>query len=196
MESDKLTEQESLELITKMINQAKNHYYESGLGALLWGITNVICYVLTYLSITVKGFHLPFNPFLLMIVTIIVHLYYERKEKRAQQVKAYTDDIHNYVWAAFGICVLILTIAGNFAGLGHRMLPILLLFFGMPTFISGSINRFKPMIIGGVVCWLLAIWAFFVSGAYACLLVAAGATAAWVIPGILLRIKFIKTRHV
>lgn len=196
MESDKFTEQESLELITKMINQAKNHYYESGLGALLWGITNVICYMLTYLSITVKGFHLPFNPFLLMIVTIIVHLYYDRKEKRKQKVKTYTDDIHNYVWTAFAICILILTIAGGYTGMGFRVLPVLLLFYGMPTFISGSISKFKPLIIGGVMCWLLAAWAFFVSGAYGCLLVAAGAMAAWVIPGSLLRIKFLKARNV
>lgn len=195
MESEKFTEQESLELITKMINQAKNHYYESGLGALLWGITNVICFTLSYLRAAMH-FSFPFNPFLLMIVTLVVHLYYDRKEKSTRTVKAYTDDIHNYVWTAFGICVLILTIVGGYAGMGYRVMPVLLLLYGMPTFISGSISKFKPLIIGGVVCWVLAVWAFFVNGEYAYLLVAAGAMVAWVIPGVLLRIKFIKARHV
>ena len=50
MEEQTFSHQESIELITKMINRAKNYYYESGLGALLWGFTNVICFVLAYLA--------------------------------------------------------------------------------------------------------------------------------------------------
>lgn len=37
MEEKVLSEKESLALISGMISKAKNHYYESGLGALLWG---------------------------------------------------------------------------------------------------------------------------------------------------------------
>ena len=47
MEEKPLSEQESLQLITKMIRQAKNNYYESGLGALLWGFTNLVCFVIS-----------------------------------------------------------------------------------------------------------------------------------------------------
>ena len=38
MEDKSLSEQESLQLIAKMISQAKNHYYESGLGCIVVGI--------------------------------------------------------------------------------------------------------------------------------------------------------------
>ncbi|MEJ7737675.1 MAG: hypothetical protein WKF97_09635 [Chitinophagaceae bacterium] len=196
MEDKKLTEEESLALITSMINTAKNVYYESGTGALLWGFTNLICFSLAYLDATVKGFDLPFNPFLLMIFTFFIQLYYGRIERKYRKARTYAEDVNVYVWSAFGICILILTLAGGYAGIGYTTLPVLLLFFGMPTFISGCISKFKPFIVGGITCWILSIIAFLYKGYHAHLLVAAGATAAWIIPGIILRIKYMKAVHV
>ena len=48
MEDRNLSHEESLKLIHTMINSAKNYYYESGMGALLWGFTNVICFLLAF----------------------------------------------------------------------------------------------------------------------------------------------------
>src|SRR5258708_33327558 len=72
MEEKQLSGEESLQLITKMISQEKNYYYGSGMGCLLWGFPNLICFTLAYLGDTVKGFHLPFNPFYLMGITFIL----------------------------------------------------------------------------------------------------------------------------
>ena len=38
-EENNLTEQQSLEIITQMINKAKDDYEETGVGALLWGMS-------------------------------------------------------------------------------------------------------------------------------------------------------------
>lgn len=196
MEDKKISEEESLALITSMISQAKNYYYESGLGSLLWGFTNLICFTLSYLNAMVKGFRLPFNPFYLMIVTFIIHIYYSRKEKKHRKVKTLIDEVNSYVFTAFGICVLILTLAGAVGDIGYTTLPVLLLFFGLPTFITGCISKFKPFIIGGIICWLFSIITFIYKGYYANLLVAAGATAAWIIPGFILRAKYLRSLHV
>ena len=192
MEEKQLSGEESLQLITKMISQAKNYYYESGLSALLWGFTNVICFTLAYLEETVKGFHLPFNPFYLMGITFILQFYYDRKEAKFKSTKSYLDEVHTYVWTAFGICVLILTIAGAIANIGYIVLPLLLLFFGMPTFISGCISKFKPFIVGGIFCWILSIISFLYKSNETFLMVAAGAGVAWIIPGFILRARFYK----
>ena len=190
MEEKLLSERESLQIITKMISHAKNHYYESGMGCLLWGFTNLICFTLAYLGDTVKGFHLPFNPFYLMGITFILQFYYERKEAKFKGTKSYLDEVHTYVWVAFGICVLILTIVGAIANIGYIVLPLILLFFGMPTFISGCISKFKPFIIGGIFCWILSIIAFLYKSEESLLMVAAGAGIAWIIPGFILRARF------
>jgi hypothetical protein len=190
MEEKPLSGEESIRLITSMISQARNYYYESGMGALLWGVTNLVCFTLMYLMDTVKGFYFPFNPFYLMGITFLLQVYFDRKEARFKKTRSYLDEAHTYVWTAFAICVLILTIAGGIINMGYLVLPVLLLFFGMPTFISGCISKFTPFIIGGIVCWILAIVCFFYQSEESLLLVAAGAGIAWIIPGLILRTRF------
>jgi hypothetical protein len=189
MEEKSLSEQESLQLITKMINQAKNHYYESGLGSLLWGFTNLVCFVLAYLVET-NWFKMPFSPFYLMIITFILQFYFDRKEKKYKKAITFKDETCQYVWITFGISVLILTIAGGFADIGYIVLPLLLLLFGIPTIITGFINKFPPFIIGGITCWIFCIIALLNKSDFTYLLVAAGSGVAWIIPGFILRRRF------
>ncbi len=187
-----MSEKESLQLISNMISQAKNHYYESGLGALLWGFTNLICFVLAWLDVSLPGFHMPFNPFYLMIITFVLQFYFDRKEKKYKSAVTYKDEMHKYVWLAFGISVFILTIAGAYADIGYFVLPLLLLLFAIPTFISGCINKFSPFIIGGIICWILCIISFLYKSYNTYLLVALGAGVSWIIPGFILRARFYK----
>lgn len=192
MEEKPLSEKESLQLIAGMISQAKNYYYESGLGALLWGFTNLVCFVLAWMDVSVKGFHMPFNPFYLMIITFILQFYFDKREKKYQNAITYKDEAHKYVWLAFGISVFILTIAGGYANIGYVVLPLLLLLFGIPTFISGCMNKFPPFIVGGIVCWILCIVSFFYKSYNTYLFVALGAGVSWIIPGFILRSRFYK----
>ena len=136
MEEKVLTEKESLALITGMITKAKNHYHESGSSALLWGFANVICFVLAYLQ-EENWISLPFNPFWLMIIAVILQVYFSWKERASKRTVTFKDETHYYVWLAFGISILILTVAGGFSEIGYIVLPLILLLFGIPTFISG-----------------------------------------------------------
>ena len=192
MEEKTLSEKESLQLITGMISQAKNYYYESGLGALLWGFTNFICFVLMYFMATFSWFKFPFNPFYLMIITFLLQFYFDRKERKYKQTVTFKNEACQYIWLTFAISVLILTIAGALANIGYIVLPLLLLLFGIPTFLTGCITKFKPFIIGGIVCWIFCVIAFFYRGSLTYLLVALGAGIAWIIPGLILRASFYK----
>lgn len=191
MEEKVLTEKESLALITGMISKAKNHYHESGTSALLWGFANVTVFVLAYLQ-SKAWIYLPFNPFWLMGVAIILQVYFSWKEKGSKKSVTFKDEAHYYVWIAFGISILILTVGGGFADIGYIVLPMLLLLFGIPTFISGCIKKFKPLIFGGIACWILSAISFFFRENDAYLFVAIGAFCAWVIPGFILRRNYYK----
>lgn len=191
MEEKVLSEKESLALITSMISKARNHYHESGSSSLLWGFANVIVFVLAYLQ-SQDWINLPFNPFWLMGVAIILQVYFSWKERGAKKTVTFRDEAHYYVWIAFGISVGILTIAGGLSDIGYIVLPLLLLLFGIPSFISGSIKKFKPLIIGGIICWTLSIVSFFFRENEVYLLVALAAFCAWVIPGFILRKNYYK----
>ena len=91
MKEKQLSGEESLQLISNMISQAKNQYYESGLGAMLWGFTNFICFVLAYCMESFSWFTFPFNPFYLMIITFALQYYLYRKEKKYRQTVTFKD---------------------------------------------------------------------------------------------------------
>lgn len=195
MNEKPLSEKESLDLIAGMIGQAKNHYYESGSSALLWGFTNVICFVLAYFKFTNQGFSFPFNPFWLMLVAGGLQIYFHKREKRFRGAVTFSDEALVYVWSAFGISIFILTIVGGMSQIGYVTLPMILTLFAIPTFICGCIKKFTSMTIGGIVCWILSIICFLYKSNEAFLMVALGALFAWVIPGIILRQNFNKSRN-
>jgi hypothetical protein len=69
--------------------------------------------------------------------------------------------------------------------------PIVLTVYGMPIFLSGIILRFKPLVIGGIGCWVLSIAATFISNYdYQFLLIPLAMVIAWITPGYLLRAKY------
>ena len=69
-----------------------------------------------------------------------------------------------------------------------------MMLYGLPTFITGGVFKFKPMIFGGLVCWILAIAALFTSFATAMLFMAVCGLVAWLIPGIILWNRYEKQK--
>ena len=55
-----LTEKESLELITQMINKAKDVNHSTGLTSIMWGCVIVVCSLVRLAEIH-YGFHMPFD---------------------------------------------------------------------------------------------------------------------------------------
>lgn len=70
------------------------------------------------------------------------------------------------------------------------MYPIILMLYGMPTFLSGAIMRFKALMFGAVVCWVLAVVATFVDPLNTLLLLALAVITAWIVPGYILKAKY------
>jgi hypothetical protein len=64
---------------------------------------------------------------------------------------------------------------------------LVIVMYGLGTFVSGGILKFRPLIIGGICCWIIALGAFFIPGEYTLLLVAISIIIAYLIPGYLLR---------
>jgi hypothetical protein len=64
--------------------------------------------------------------------------------------------------------------------------------YGMPTFLSGITLRFKPLIYGGIACWLLSIIACFTPYQFHLLLLGLAVIIAWIVPGYILKARFKK----
>jgi hypothetical protein len=195
MQEEKITQQQSLAIIESMINKAKNQFSENGFVYLLWGWIILICstsqFILQHLVHYPKSYLVWTLTWLAVAIQIF---YYSRKGKRAV-VKTYTDEITGFVWLAF---IIMMVLAGT---LFNSVLQpeqdyistiVILILYGMPTFLSGIILKFKPLIAGGICCWLLSITGIFLPHTFTLLLISVAVIAAWIIPGYLLRSRYKK----
>lgn len=184
------SEQNSLQLIESMINKAKNNFSESGTLYLLWGIVVFICSMVQFIAVHFFYFEQATYIWFLTWLVVIYQMVFLSKKAKKEKVKTYTADIIKYVWTCFGSCLLILVFILIKQKAYYSIDPAILVLYGMPTFLSGIILKFKPLVIGGVICWLLALGSVWVPYDFQLLFISAAVVAAWIIPGILLRRKF------
>lgn len=211
----KLSEKESLELITQMINRAKNSYHSTGIGAMMWGGVIAIC-SLVRLSEIHFGYKLPFDIYLLTLVAIIPQIFISIKEKKERRIKSYNDLFSDYLWLAFGISIFLLihicniifnewgawtnefktaTTDSTSFGFYEFVSPLFLMLYGLPTFVTGAACKFKPMLYGGILCWVCCIVAVYTTIKIDLLLTAFSSVFAWLIPGIIMEREYQKTKR-
>ena len=189
-----LTPQESLQLIESMINRAKDKFAENGQLYLLWGWMVFACSLLQF--ILLHFFHSPYHYTVWMLswVLAVYQIWYMRKTKGKQKVRTYTDYIISYVWLTFIIVIFLIAYLIGRLTTGEyysHINPIVLAMYGMPVFLSGIILRFRPLIIGGIGCWILCILTTFITNyEYQFLMIPLAMIIAWIIPGYLLRARY------
>jgi len=192
MEEEKFSGEESLRLIQSMINRAQDKFAENGHLYLLWGWVVFICSITQFLLQRV--FHLSPNQtwfiWLLTWVALIYQLIYIRRKRKKMEVRTYTGEIVAYVWIVFGITTILMAYILGSHQQTFLVNAILLVSYGIPTFLSGIILRFKPLIWGGVFCWTLALVCSWVMSDFQLLLIATAVLVAWIVPGYQLRKKY------
>lgn len=209
-----LTEKESLDLIARMINKAKDACHDTGIAAIMWGTVIAVC-SLVRLAELQFDFGLPFDIYWLTFAAVIPQVYISIKEKKNRKVKAYGDEFMDYLWIAFGICIFLMvyvtghmfsewkTAAQDFKqATGHSSSfrlyeyssSLFLLLYGMPTFVSGVSMKFKPMLWGGLLCWICCLVALYTPVKADLALVALSAVFAWLVPGIIMEKDYRKAK--
>ena len=191
MEENRISERESLDLIASMVNKAKNSFSESGKLYIIWGWLIFLCCLVQFVALKFFNTNISYIWFSTWIL-LIYQIFFLKNKRKHRIVRTYTEEISGFVWIVFFICLLILVFIGIQFGQYQMIDPMILVLYGMPTFLSGIIIKFRPLIIGGIVCWLLAILSTFVAFDLQLLLVAAGVAAGWIIPGYILRNRFQK----
>jgi len=193
MEEENFSGKQSLEVIESMINKAKNQFSENGDLYLLWGWWVFACSIIEFILLNLMHSEWHWIVWWSVILVLGYQFFYLRKKIGRQRVRTYTDEIIGFVWITFLILmILILFLIGRIDDPNKFALidPSFLILYGMPTFLSGVILKFKPLIIGGIGCWILSVIATFISPQYHLLLLPVAMVIGWIIPGYLLRKKF------
>jgi hypothetical protein len=190
-----MTPEKNLLLIESMINRAKNRFSENGHLYLLWGWAVFFLSIGHFLLLNVLHYEKHYMIWMATWLVAAYQMFYLARRKKKEQVKTYTDDIMGYVWLAFIVAMFLMVfILARGEGQNYYRLinPFFLLLYGIPTFLSGIILKFKPLIMGGILCWVLAIVSTFIPYDYQLLLLSAAMLVAWIIPGYALKSKYDK----
>jgi hypothetical protein len=193
MDDNDFSPQQSLELIESMINKAKDRFSENGHLYLVWGWVVLICSISEFVLWHFYHFAQYYLVWILTGVAMIYQIWYIRKRYKKQRVHTYTDNIVAFVWLTFLIlgflfCYLFGTLTSSEYYSHVNYLAIAL--YGMPTFLSGIILRFKPLVIGGIGCWILSVITVFIPGDYQVLSIPVAMILAWIIPGYMIKARF------
>lgn len=192
-EEKQLTSQESLELITRMINKAKQDYIETGVSALLWGAVITICTLTTYFNFFYLHSDWLEAIWSLTLIALVPQVIISRKERKLRKAKGRDDDAMGGIWLSYAISITLLSILDwQF----RLQLPacVYMVLYGIPTFSTGYARNFKPMLYGGIAAWIMAILSRVTSWHYAMLWMAGSAQVAWFIPGLILRKRYLKAK--
>jgi hypothetical protein len=189
---DNFSPHESLAIIEGMINKAKNNFTDDSFLYLLWGWVVFICSIGHFIMLKFTTWQHAEMIWMLTWVTVAIQIIYLVKKQKKERVKTYTDEIISYLWVTFGISMFMVSVIIARANTWVIMYPIVLMLYGIPTFLTGIIMRFTPLKIGGIVCWVLSIIATLIAPIYVLLLLVIAMLAAWIIPGYLLRAMFKK----
>jgi hypothetical protein len=164
----KFTEQESLAVISEMIDRARNNIQKgAGTFMIYWGsmvalaaLLNIaLVFVLYRLSLSPNySFHIWW----IMLPAWAGSFALRRKKERSELVKSHIDATISSVWTAFGISmvVFLFLIFGLAYGLEeynhffYLINPIILLITAIGEYITAKLCRFRPFLLGAIAMWI------------------------------------------
>lgn len=192
MEEKNFSEKESIELISRMIQNTQRKM-EQGAGTpmLIFGFATVFTTILIWIII-----RLTQNPnwnFLWFLIPVLggVGMWIFRWKKPDKGIRTYIDKMVGYTWLVLGGTGFIL----SFFTILNIMWPfpilfVIILMMGMGTVLTGLITEFRPFVIGGILGMSLGVVQYITTGFDAKMLIFAAAfVIMMIVPGFILNYR-------
>ena len=186
MEEKNITEQESLVIIQQMMNKTKEQLFDNSNLFLLWGFAAFICTVTQYILIKINIQNSE-AVWIAMPIIAVIHIYIVIKQRSKIKVQTYNGNAISALWTAIGFAFISIVF---FASQKINILPTIILLYAIGTFVTGKIIDFKPLVIGGSICFLLSIVIAFIKDENQLLIMAAAILISYIIPGFLLKKEY------
>jgi hypothetical protein len=182
-----MTGEESLKIITDMINKTKVNIRQGSFHLLFWGWLLIFCSLGDWLLLKFTDYPHHYYVWFLVIPGAFVSMIYGFVNGRKAKVQTYADGLYMWTWIGFLITAVVLFIvqADNM----QYITPFILLLAGFATFLSGFIIKFRPLVFGGIWFWIIALLVHLAGPSYASLGTAVAVLIGYLIPGYMVRNK-------
>lgn len=157
MEEKRISEKESLEIITEMISRTKDRYIGDGNIMLVWGyLTVVIAAVIWALLALTHNEVWNRLWFAIPIIGCIATMGMIRKKQRTSGVKSYSDKISSSIWTGVWYSFIVSMLFCSGFGLINKdcwgiMVAFALIIVPFAEVIQGIVISEKSIFLGGVI---------------------------------------------
>lgn len=189
MEKENLSPQESLALIQNMIAKTRSDMGKNSAYFLLWGWVTFVACMGQFLLYKVFDYPKHYLVWWLIVPAAIISAYMGFKQDRTRKATTYVGDSMKFLWTGMGISYFVLSMIFAKMGWGNNIFPFFIMLYGLGTFVSGKLLQFKPLVVGALVAWVLAIVAAYLPNEYQLLCGAGAIMVSYIIPAHLLRLK-------
>ncbi len=180
------TPEQSLKLIDTMISQAKRSFHRMSFYFLLWGVLITLAMAAQLITAHLAPGKEAWGWVIVSITGGLTSAWYGAREGRREQVQTMADRVLMWLWVGYMITLFGTLIGAGLAGYTTPVGAIMLL-TGLPTFTTGQMLRFRPLIAGGMLFWVLGSISFFVDPTWVGILNITGMVFGYIVPGILLK---------
>jgi hypothetical protein len=184
MQKETLTPQESLDLISSMIKQAKGNVKYNSFYFLLWGwaivFVNLVIYLLlTFTDLSNGKANLAWLSLLPVVLIYFIRGYTQTKKS---PIVTHLEAVVGWLWITYFATILIIMGIINF-----QINSLILIITALPTFVTGKALKFKPLVVGGVLFWCFGITSFFIPFNVQYLVSSVAYGIGYLVPGYLLK---------
>ena len=180
-----MTKEQSLALITEMINKARFNFSRGSFYFILWGVLLFLSAVYEYTADRVLDLPMPWIawPIVGVIGGILSAVYSSRVYK--DEPSSHLDRVYSSIWMVYFVTLILLIVAW----VSNRINPgsYIMIVTGFPTFLTGYVLRFKPLQWGGVIFWTLGLISLFLFDEYRSLIFGVAMLLGYVVPGVMMR---------
>ncbi|PKO96841.1 MAG: hypothetical protein CVU12_03670 [Bacteroidetes bacterium HGW-Bacteroidetes-7] len=183
MEERNLTQNESLEIITRMIKETRNNLEKDGGSIyLLWGYVWLFVSLAIYFLLMKTGdYRMQWLWFAIPLIGYPGMIYLLKKEKRG--AITFAGRVIGNIWIVIGVVAALLSL---YMFIDYKAFPILFtmaLLINTGVAMSGLIIKFKPIIIAGFLGILLSFVILMLNGLDQILIFSLFAVIMLIIPG-------------
>ena len=164
----KLTEQESLAIISEMIDRARNNVQKGSANNLIYNgyavaFVAILNFILLHL-LPKADLNWSFSVWWLMIPSGVIDYFLKKRVDRSMIVKTQIDSIISAIWRGYGISIVVLLVILFSMSLVYEtwhyfaaITPTIMIMTALAEFGMAKACRFKPFLWGAVGFWIGAL---------------------------------------
>jgi hypothetical protein len=193
--SKNFTPMESLEIIGRFIMNYKKNFKESSFYFLLWGWVVLLASLSHFLILTALlnakdygmiGTFSMVNWISFTVAGMVIQIFHFRKTAGREITRSHIDQFIRSLWQATAIAI-VLIIFLCIKTQNYYPSPFILTVIGLSTLVTGITIKFRPLVFGGIIFFVLAVAGSFIYNEYQLLINALAITLGYLVPGYMLR---------